>query len=181
MKTLIVIATVGISVVTLAQNTSVSGGGPLGMVGCAASGGMGSGSNGNGVSQIRGSGLIPGRPTAIGALSANLRGDAPSCAAMRRFSPSFHGFSSGGNTFFTRIFVDRDEHQYFGYEVVLAKRSTGEYLMTFGKPGITPMEAAIEGTSAGNLAIGEWTLRNTMLPDPKGRARGRCRQRRTGP
>ncbi|HEY1805058.1 MAG TPA: hypothetical protein VGG45_11320 [Terracidiphilus sp.] len=86
---------------------------------------------------------------------------------MRRFSPSYHGFSSGGNTYFTRIFVDRDEHQFFGYEVVLEQRSTGEYLMIFGEPGITPMEAAIEGTSAGRLAIHDWALRNTTLPEPK--------------
>jgi hypothetical protein len=168
MKAIVGIAMlVGLSAGTRAQTTSVSGGGPMGAVGCGASGGSGGGGSGNGVSQIRGSGIIPGRPAAIGALSVNLRGDARSCAAIRRFSPSYHGFSSGGNTFFTRIFVDRDDRQYFGYEVVLEQRSTGEFLMTFGEPGMTSMEAAIEGTNAGTLAIHDWALRNTTLPEPK--------------
>jgi hypothetical protein len=170
-------AIVGVAIVVVlsagaaAQSATISGGGPMGAVACAASGGSAgggsSGSMGNGISQIRGTGIFPGRPTAIGALSANLRGDAQSCAALRRLSPSYHGLSGGGNTYFTRIFVDRDERRYFGYEVTLEQRSTGEYLMTFGQPGMTPMEAAIEGTSTGALAIHDWALRSTELPEPK--------------
>jgi hypothetical protein len=177
-------AIVGVAIVVVfsagaaAQGTIVSAGGPMGAEGrqtvggagsvaCPASGGSGGGSSGNGISQIRGTGILPRRPTAIGALSANLRGDARSCAALRHLSPSYHGLSGGGNTYFRRIFVDRDERQYFGYEVALEQRSTGEYLMTFGQPGMTPMEAAIEGTSTGTLAIQDWALRSTGLPEPK--------------
>ena len=173
-------AIVGVAIVVVfsagvaAQSTVISGGGPMGTVACAAGGGSSGstggssgstgGSSGNAISQIGGTGI---RPTAIGALSANLRGDARSCAALRRLSPSYHGVSGGGNTYFRRIFVDRDERQYFGYEVALEQRSTGEYLMTFGQPGMTPMEAAIEGTSTGTLAIQDWALRSTGLPEPK--------------
>jgi len=169
-------AIVGVAIVVVfsagaaAQSTIISAGG-MGAVACAVSGGSGGGSSGgssgNGISQIHGTGTLPGRPTAIGALSANLRGDARSCAALRRLSPSYHGLSGGGNTYFTRIFVDRDERQYFGYEVALEQRSTGEYLMTFGQPGMTPMEAAIEGTTRGTLEIQDWALRSTGLPEPK--------------
>ena len=166
-------AIVGVAIVVVfsagaaAQSTVISGGGPMGTVACAAGGGSSGstgGSSGNAISQIGGTGI---RPTAIGALSANLRGDARSCAALRRLSPSYRGLSGGGNTYFRRIFVDRDERQYFGYEVALEQRSTGEYLMTFGQPGMTPMEAAIEGTSTGTLAIQDWALRSTGLPEPK--------------
>ena len=117
-------AIVGVAIVVVfsasagAQSTIISAGGPMGAVACAASGGItggsSGGSSGNGISQIHGTGILPGRPTAIGALSANLRGDARSCAALRRLSPSYHGLSGGGNTNFTRIFVDRDERKYFG-------------------------------------------------------------------
>ena len=169
-------AVVGVAIVVVfsagvaAQSTVISGGGPMGTVACAAGGGSSGstgGSSGNAFAQISGTGILPGRPTAIGALSANLHEDARSCAALRRLSPSYHGLSGGGNTYFRRIFVDRDERQYFGYEVALEQRSTGEYLMTFGQPGMTPMEAAIEGTSTGTLAIQDWALRSTGLPEPK--------------
>ena len=166
-------AIIGVAIVVVlsagaaAQSTIVSGGGSMGAVACAASGGGGGGSSGNGIAQISGTGILPGRSTAIGALSANLHGDARSCAALRRLSSSYRGLSGGGNTYFRRIFVDRDERQYFGYEVALEQRSTGEYLMTFGQPGMTPMEAAIEGTSTGTLAIHDWALRSTGLPEPK--------------
>lgn len=165
MKAIVVFAWIVCAAAVVRGQVTGINGGPM-YLGCGSGGGS-AGGGANGVAQINGTGLgFPGRATAIGALSSTIQADPMNCALLRRLNASYRGTSSGGNTHFTRVFIDRNDHKYFGYEAVLAQRAPGEYQMSFGQPGITPMEAAIKGDVAGPIAA-NWGLRSIALPESR--------------
>ena len=134
------------------------------------SGSSGSSSSGNGTSTINGYGPIVGGgrspargPTGVGSLQTNLRVDPPTGAPPQGLTCDYHGRSIVGKSYFTRIVMDSVKHEYFGYEVLLEEQQAGTYLATFGKPGVSPMEAA----ATAGAGLSPWSVRTLALPEPK--------------
>jgi hypothetical protein len=127
------------------------------------SGGGSSFSSSGASSSMSGSGAIPGRPVGIGNLQVTFRTDPPSTMPQRRFNSSYRGRNSPGESFFSRAFTDASNHVYFGYELILEEQSPGTYLATFGKLGLTAMEAAA-GTGS---SWKEWSMQVVPVPEPK--------------
>jgi len=133
------------------------------------SGGSGT-SYGNGISTIQGNGAIvaasrgpaPG-PAGIGSLQPNLRIDPPTGAPPQGLTCDYHGRGIVGKSYFTRIVMDSVKHEYFGYEVLLEEQQPGTYLATFGKPGVSPLEAA----ATAGAGQSPWSVRTLVLPEPK--------------
>jgi hypothetical protein len=127
-------------------------------------GGFTSFSSGGNSSSMSGSGLTFGRPLAIGSLQVNLRADPSStAAALRGLTSSYHGRSSSGESYFSRVLMDASNHVYFGYELILEQQQPGTYLATFGKLGLSPMEAAAGSGSKWT----EWSMQVLTLPEPR--------------
>jgi hypothetical protein len=123
----------------------------------------GSGFSGGGATTVSGY-SIPGRASGIGSLQATLRTDPPSAVLPRGLVSSYRGHASSGESFFSRVLLDLVNHLYFGYELILEEQPPGTYLATFGKLGLTPMEAA---ASAGSK-VAEWSMQALpAMPQPK--------------
>ena len=141
----------------LAQGVNIGGGG-------------GGSSYSNGIGTIHGHGTIvgagrgaSGTPPSIGSLQTNLRVDPPTGAPPQGLTCDYHGRSIVGKSYFTRVVMDSVNHEYFGYEVLLEEQKPGTYLATFGKPGVSPMEAAV---TAG-AGLSPWSVRTLALPEPR--------------
>jgi len=137
--------------------------------GAAMFGGTG-GSSGNGISTIHGNGKILGAccgsgggPPAVGSLQTNLRLDPLTGATPQGLTYDYHGRGIAGKSYFTLIVMDSVNHEYFGYEVLLEEQQPGTYLATFGKPGVSPMEAA----ATVGATLSAWSVRTLRLPEPK--------------
>jgi hypothetical protein len=140
----------------LAQGVSIFGGSSL--------------RSANGISTIHGNGAIrdggrgpAGVPTAVGSLQTNLRVDPPTGALPQGLNSDYHGRGIVGKSYFTRIVMDSVNHEYFGYEVLLEEQKPGTYLATFGKPGVSPMEAA----ATASAGLGPWSVRTLALREPR--------------
>jgi hypothetical protein len=125
---------------------------------------QGIGFSSGGAGTVSGSSPVPGRTAGIGSLQATLRTDPPSAVLPRGLVSSFRGHANSGESFFTRVLLDAANHVYFGYELILEEQQPGTYLATFGKLGLTPMEAA---ASAGSKVAG-WSMQALpAMPQPK--------------
>ena len=59
------------------------------------------------------------------------------------FTASSRGRSiTNGPTFYSRILLDKSNHAYLGYELLIEQQQPGTYLATFGKLGVTPLDLA---------------------------------------
>ena len=141
----------------LAQGLSIVGGG-------------GSSYSGSGIGTIHGNGTLAGAgrgparaPTSVGSLQTNLRVDPPTGTPPQGLNFDYHGRSIAGKTYFTRTVMDSVNHEYFGYEVLLEEQQHGTYLATFGKPAVSPMEAA----ATAGASPSQWSVRALSLPQPK--------------
>jgi hypothetical protein len=141
--------------VAMAQGLTVSGSGDF---------------SGNGTSSVSGFGQIvpkfapvPERPVEVGSLQLNLRANPSSSTPPAGLMSLYRGRARGGRTYFSRTVLDGVHHEYFGYEIMLDERQPGTYLATFGKLGVTPMEA--ETTVGSNWK--EWSMRSVSVPDPR--------------
>ncbi len=123
----------------------------------------GSFASSGGTSSISGSETFIGRQTNIGNLSATLRHAPPIPALPANLHASYRGRSASGISFFDRVVTDTSNHSYFGYEVTLEEQQPGTYLATFGKPGLTPMEAAVSNGSNAK----DWHMLEITLPQPR--------------
>jgi hypothetical protein len=84
------------------------------------------------------------RPTGLIGVEPTLRADPPSFPLLQKFTvlpPRSKGIPNV-STFYSRILLDNANHKYFGYEVLVEQQPSGDYLVTFGKPGITPLDLA---------------------------------------
>ncbi len=116
-----------------------------------------------GAGTVSGSSPMPGRTAGIGSLQATLRTDPPSASLPGGLVSSYRGHANSGESFFSRVLLDAANHVYFGYELILEEQQPGTYLATFGKLGLTPMEAA---GSAGSKAA-EWSMQALpAIPQP---------------
>jgi hypothetical protein len=71
---------------------------------------------------------------------------------------------SAGRTFFSRILLDKANHTYLGYELVIEPQPANTYLATFGRLGITPLDIAASYESAN----ASWTmLELPAIPEPR--------------
>jgi hypothetical protein len=76
-------------------------------------------------------------------VETSLRADPPSSPLGRMFTASSRGRSiANGPTFYSRILLDKANHAYLGYELLIEQQQPGEYLATFGKLGVTPLDLA---------------------------------------
>ena len=81
-------------------------------------------------------------------VEASLRAEPVSSALAGRFTALSRGRSiTNGPTFYSRILVDKVNHTYLGYELLLEQKKPGAYLATFGRLGITPLDLAASGFS----------------------------------
>ena len=55
---------------------------------------------------------------------------------------SRHRGITHGPTFYSRILLDKANHAYLGYELLLEPQQTGKYRATFGRLGVTPLDLA---------------------------------------
>jgi len=117
----------------------------------------------NGSMNVNGSDRFVGRSAAVGNVSVTLRYAPPIPALPANLNSSYRGRSSSGISFFDRVITDTSKHSYFGYEVMLEEQQPGTYLATFGKPGLTPMEAAVANGSSAK----DWSMREITLPQPR--------------
>jgi hypothetical protein len=97
---------------------------------------------------------------------ANLRAIPPSSALARGFVATYRPRElNGGRAFYSRILINRAAHTYLGYELVLEpQQQAGAYLLTLGKLGITPLDAA--ATYGPRLTQNSPAEPFTMLPIP---------------
>jgi hypothetical protein len=88
----------------------------------------------------------------------SLRSDPPASALKSRFVPYLRSQAPpGGPAFYTRIFVDRTNHTYLGYELLLEEKQRGAYQATVGKLGVTPIDLAASLSPTLPIDL-EWTL-----------------------
>jgi hypothetical protein len=88
----------------------------------------------------------------------SLRSDPPASALRSRFVPYLRSQAPpGGPAFYTRIFVDRTNHTYLGYELLLEEKQRGAYQATVGKLGVTPIDLAASLSPSSPIDL-EWTL-----------------------
>ncbi len=81
----------------------------------------------------------------VGDAQLSLRAEPPSSGLIRLFGGGFRGHSGpDGRSFFTRYLMDRANHIYFGYELLIEEQQPGSYLVTFGKLGLTPLEMSMD-------------------------------------
>lgn len=73
---------------------------------------------------------------------SHLRADPPSSGLERRFNPLSSSQSNRGVLFYTRTYLDNANHIYFGYEATVEQLQPGDYLVTFGRLGWTPLDLA---------------------------------------
>ncbi|HYI93769.1 MAG TPA: hypothetical protein VEX68_09520 [Bryobacteraceae bacterium] len=105
---------------------------------------------------------------------ASLRADPPLSPLGRIFTASSRGRSiTNGPTFHSRILLDTAKNTYLGYELLLEQQQPGEYLATFGKLGVSPLDLA-----AGTLPLSSphgqslvklvWTMLSLPeIPEPR--------------
>jgi hypothetical protein len=74
----------------------------------------------------------------------NLRAIPPSSALARNFIASYRPREmNNGRAFYSRILINRAARTYLGYELILElQQQPGDYLLTFGRLGITPLDVA---------------------------------------
>ena len=76
-------------------------------------------------------------------VESSLRADPPSSSLIRMYAGSSrHRGITYGPTYYSRILLDKANHAYLGYELLLEQQQTGKYLATFGKLGVTPLDLA---------------------------------------
>jgi hypothetical protein len=76
-------------------------------------------------------------------VESSLRADPPSSSVIGMYAGSSrHRGITHGPTFYTRILLDKANHAYLGYELLLEPQQPGKYLATFGKLGVTPLDLA---------------------------------------
>lgn len=117
----------------------------------------------NGGMTVSGSDRFIGRAAAVGNLAATLRYSPSIPALPANLNSSYRGRSASGISFFDRVITDTSNHSYFGYEIMLEEQQPGTYLATFGKSGLTPMEAA----AANGSSAKDWSMREIALPQPR--------------
>ena len=85
---------------------------------------------------------------------------------------------TNGQAFVSRVVVDRANHTYLGYEVLVEPKQPGMYLATFGKLGVTPLDleaseslrlpAASAPANGAASAHPQWTqLELPAIPEPR--------------
>ena len=91
-------------------------------------------------------------------VESTLRTDPPSSGLRGKFNVLVPRTKSirVGPTFFSRILMDRANHTYFGYELFVEQQQPGDYLATFGKLGVTPLDLAGSGNLVHNLHAYAW-------------------------
>jgi hypothetical protein len=110
-------------------------------------------------------------------VETSLRADPPASPLGRMFTASSRGRSiTNGPTFYSRILLDKANHAYLGYELLIEQQGQGSYLVTFGKSGVTPLDLAagtfpttppglVDSQSSINLA---WTMLSLpSIPEPR--------------
>jgi hypothetical protein len=110
-------------------------------------------------------------------VETSLRADPPSSPLGRIFAASSRGRSiTNGPTFYSRILLDKANHAYLGYELLIEQQQQGKYLATFGKLGVTPLDlaagsiqtrpqSAVDVQSSINL---EWKMLSLpAIPEPR--------------
>lgn len=81
----------------------------------------------------------------VGDAQLSLRAEPPSSGLLRLFGGGFRGRRGPDCcSFFTRYLMDRANHIYFGYELLIDEQQPGAYLVTFGKLGLTPLEMSMD-------------------------------------
>ncbi len=76
-------------------------------------------------------------------VESSIRADPSSSSLTRMYSGSsrLRGITHGP-TFYSRILIDKTNHAYLGYELLLEQQQTGKYRATFGRLGVTPLDLA---------------------------------------
>lgn len=102
--------------------------------------------------------FLAGRERGVVRVESSVRADPPTSSLTRFYAGSsrLRGITNGP-TFYTRILLDRTNHAYLGYELLLEQQQTGRYRVTFGRLGVTPLD----------LAAGDLSTPPHNSPDPQ--------------
>jgi hypothetical protein len=97
----------------------------------------------------------------------HLRADPPSSGLERRFNRLSSSQTNRGVLFYTRTYIDNANHIYFGYEATMEQLQPGDYLVTFGKLGLTPLDLASRYQPS-KINPAEWTSQDLpAIPAPQ--------------
>lgn len=127
------------------------------------------------------SGTLGSRAASRIAVEPSLRADPPSAPLAAKFTATARIREMlDGRTFYTRILLDRVQHVYLGYELLLEQQPSGGYLATFGKLGVTTLDISSSGLArfprdplAATPVRAAWTmLPLPAIPEPRAIAEG---------
>jgi hypothetical protein len=97
----------------------------------------------------------------------HLRADPPSSGLERRFNRLSSSQTNRGVLFYSRTFIDNANHIYFGYEAMVEQLQPGDYLVTFGKLGLSPLDLASRYQPS-KINPAEWTSQPLpAIPGPE--------------
>jgi hypothetical protein len=101
------------------------------------------------------------------AVRSHPRADPPSSGLERRFNPLSSSQINRGVSFYARTYLDTANHIYFGYEARVEQLQPGDYLVTFGKLGLTPLDLASRYQPS-KINPAEWTSQPLpAIPGPQ--------------